>query len=256
MRHNSPIVIIGLGQLGSLFSTGFLRLGYPVFPVLRDDQPIAAAESIHPITVVAAVGETDLPNLLSSLPEAWKDRITLISNELLPATWRTHAIHNPTIISVQFEKKHGQPVVIDHPSPVFGPQADLLIDALRTLSIPTIKIEELEAMTHHLVLKNLYILTLNLGGLTAQTKAGELLSQHRGITEKIWAELFSIQQAMVETSLDPAILKQQTLDYLALAPERGAGRSAAARLERAIEHARRLGIQVPTLNKIKQEIVK
>jgi hypothetical protein len=32
------IVIIGMGELGELFARGFLKLGHPVYPVLRNMQ--------------------------------------------------------------------------------------------------------------------------------------------------------------------------------------------------------------------------
>ena len=32
------IVIIGMGELGELFPRGFLKLGHPVYPVLRNMQ--------------------------------------------------------------------------------------------------------------------------------------------------------------------------------------------------------------------------
>jgi len=256
MARKPPIVIIGMGQLGGIFSTGFLRLGHPVFPMLRGDQPFKLADEIQPHMVVAAVGETDLDDLLNAVPEGWKDRILLLGNEILPANWLANNIQNPTVISVQFEVKPGQPVVVDRPSPVYGPQADLIIAALKRLSIPAIKINDLEAMTHHLVLKNLYILTLNLGGLATDATAGELLDQHQELTERVWTDLFELQQAMTEIRLDQTALMKQTMDYLALAPNRRAGRSAGARLARALDRAQALRIDVSTLTKIKQEATK
>lgn len=242
-----------MGQLGSLISVGFLRLGHPVFPLLRGAQPADLAGNLEPELVLAAVGEEALPGVLQSLPTAWKGRVALLSNELLPRTWQAYEIQSPTVISVQFEKKAGRPVVIDRPSPVFGPKAAILIQALAELAIPAFQVDDLEAMTRHLVLKNLYILTLNLAGMATQVNAEQLLSRHRTLTQQVWAELFDVQQALTEIVLDRGTLEAQTMDYLALAPERGAGRSAPKRLARILEQAEAFGIQTPTLKTIKQE---
>jgi len=32
-----PVVVIGMGEMGSVFARGLLRLGHPVYPVGRDD---------------------------------------------------------------------------------------------------------------------------------------------------------------------------------------------------------------------------
>ncbi len=32
---NQAVIIVGVGELGSVFARGFLRLGYPVYPVTR-----------------------------------------------------------------------------------------------------------------------------------------------------------------------------------------------------------------------------
>lgn len=254
MKLRSPFVVIGLGQLGSLFSTAFLRLGHPVYPLLRGDEPAPLAERVQPQLVLAAIGEEDLPGVLSNLPQTWRQKVVLLSNELLPKTWRAYNIHKPTVISVQFEKKAGKPVGVDRPSPVFGPQAGTIVRALDKMEIPSRRVTDLASMTRELVLKNLYILTLNLAGMATRGSAAQLLDQYWGLTLKIWEELFSVQEAMVDITLDQMELKQATLDYLALAPERGAGRSAPARLSRTLDHAHAHGVPVPTLEKIRQEI--
>jgi ketopantoate reductase len=253
MKNSEPFVVIGLGQLGSLFSVSFLRLGHPVYPILKGDSPSAMTQHIQPKLVLAAVGEEALPGVLENLPEPWRDRVVLLSNELLPQTWQAFDIPSPTVISVQFEKKDGKPVGVDHPSPVFGPLAGTVLQALDELDIPGREVTDRASMTRELVLKNLYILTLNLAGLETGASAAQLLGQHRGLTEQIWAELFAVQQAMVDIRLDREEVKQATMEYLDRAPKRGAGRSAPERLERTLIHAHTHGVEVSTLERIKEE---
>jgi len=103
----APICIVGLGELGSVFARGFMRLGHPVFPILRGESMDQVARAVDPELVLISTGEGDLQTALKSLPEVWKDRIVMIQNELLPRDWSSHALINPTVISVWFEKKKG-----------------------------------------------------------------------------------------------------------------------------------------------------
>ena len=58
---NKFVVIIGMGELGELFARGFLKLGYPVYPVLRSMQLATVVSAIpEPELVLLAVGEEDL----------------------------------------------------------------------------------------------------------------------------------------------------------------------------------------------------
>jgi prephenate dehydrogenase len=43
---NNPVVLIGIGEMGSVFARGFLRSGYPVYPINRDYDMHNAAEEI------------------------------------------------------------------------------------------------------------------------------------------------------------------------------------------------------------------
>jgi len=85
---NKSVVVVGLGEMGSVFARGFLRSGYTVHPVVRgvDMQTVADAVEL-PELVLIAVGEADLHEQLANIPTVWKDRIVLLQNELLSADW-------------------------------------------------------------------------------------------------------------------------------------------------------------------------
>ena len=56
-----PVIIIGMGEMGELFARGFLKLGYPVYPVLRGmDLVLEASRVPEPALVIVAVGEDDI----------------------------------------------------------------------------------------------------------------------------------------------------------------------------------------------------
>ena len=65
-----PVVIVGMGELGELFASGFLKLGHPVYPVIRDMAMASMASTIpEPELVLVTVGENDLHAVMESVPE-------------------------------------------------------------------------------------------------------------------------------------------------------------------------------------------
>jgi hypothetical protein len=159
----NPIIVIGLGELGSVFARGFLRLGFPVQALTRGMNPQQMAQEIpNPHAVLIAVGEADLAQTLKELPSAWQDSVILLQNELLPRDWHSAKIVNPTVVSVWFEKKKGMDSKVVLPSPVYGPLSKLVFDALSQLDLPCFVVDTQNELTYELVRKNLYILTTNI----------------------------------------------------------------------------------------------
>lgn len=82
---HQPVVIFGLGEVGDLFAQGLLKCGHPVYPILRATDPAEVAVRLpDPALVLVAVGENDLHGVLQAMPTAWRDRLGLLQNELLP----------------------------------------------------------------------------------------------------------------------------------------------------------------------------
>ena len=95
---NKSVVVVGLGEMGSVFARGFLRSGYTVHPVVRGVEMQTVADEVpQPELVLIAVGEADLHEQLMKVPETWKDRLVLLQNELLPRDWQRHNLE-PTVI--------------------------------------------------------------------------------------------------------------------------------------------------------------
>nr|WP_305908843.1 hypothetical protein [Methylomarinum sp. Ch1-1]MDP4521704.1 hypothetical protein [Methylomarinum sp. Ch1-1] len=57
-----------------------------------------------PGLVLITVQENELDGVLAKLPESWRDKVGLVQNELLPRHWQRHAISDPTVAVVWFEK--------------------------------------------------------------------------------------------------------------------------------------------------------
>jgi hypothetical protein len=249
----APIVIIGIGEMAGVFARGFLRLGHPVFPVTRQTDPAqAAAEWPEPEAVLVAVAEADLHPALDHLPAAWRDRVILLQNELLPRDWARHALE-PTVISVWFEKKPGQDFKVLVPSPAFGRHAQLLHDALGALGIPVTVLEDPDDLLFELVRKNLYIVTTNVAGLEVGGTVAELRSRHQVLMQEVAHDVLAIQESLTGARLPWERLVEAMEAAFDGDPEHKCmGRSAPARLARALAQADAAGLAVPTLRRIRE----
>lgn len=248
----SPVVMIGIGEMGGVFARGFLRAGYPVYPVTRQIDLAEAARAIPtPELVLVSVAENDLHSVLERLPPAWFQRIGLLQNELLPGDWEQYGFAQPTVISVWFEKKKGQDVKVLIPSPAFGPQAGLLQEAMESIGIPVRLLASASELLFELVVKNVYIVTTNCAGLVTGGTVSELWDDHRELADAVAREVILIQESLTGQTFDHDALIHGMLTAFEGDPEhKCTGRSAPARLSRAIRQADDAGLDVPRLREI------
>jgi ketopantoate reductase len=251
----NPVVVVGIGEIGSVFARGFLRLGYPVYPVVRDLEMDELANQVaEPELVVIAVAEKDIQAVLREVPGSWRDRLVLLQNELLPNDWIMHGL-DPTVISVWFEKKKGMDSKVIIPSPVFGKHAQLVADALASIDIATRVLGSAEEMLFELVLKNVYILTTNISGLETGGTVGELWSKHQEVATQVANEIIQLQQKLTGQSLNQNQLIEGMVHAFNGDLEHGCmGRSAPVRLERALKLAHEHDLELPRLKKIASKI--
>jgi len=249
--QKAPVVIIGIGEIGSVMARGFLRTGHTVIPVTRKmSLSEQAQQTPEPEAVIVAVGETTLPEILAEMPEAWKDRLILIQNELLPTDWQQFNL-TPTVISVWFEKKKGQDVKVVVASPIYGKHADILAEALAELDIPTEILADNDQLTFELLRKNYYILASNIAGLKVGGTVSELWENHKDFAKDVITDIHIIQEHLVGKKLDKEELTKAMLIAFEGDPDHGCmGRSAPARLQRALKIANNAGLEVPTLQKL------
>ncbi|MEQ1661774.1 MAG: hypothetical protein ABL877_03680 [Thiobacillus sp.] len=243
------VVVIGLGQLGRVFAGGLLRSGHTVVPANRGDD-LAALAAVHPSPelVLVAVGENDLHAALASIPEPWKPHVALIQNELLPRDWQAHGYMQPTVMSVWFEKKPDQDAKPLMSSPVFGANAARLVDALVCIDLPAHTVVSADALLFELVVKNVYILTTNIAGLKTGGTVATLWAQHQDFARAVAGEVMDIQAALTGVQHDRGALIAGMLAAFDGDLAHGCtGRSAPARLARALLHADQFGLSVPTL---------
>lgn len=247
-----PVVVIGIGELGAVFARGLLRLGHPVHPITRDMDIAAEAEALPmPLMVLLAVAEKDLHATLSIIPKPWQDRLALLQNELLPRDWEQNELPQPTVISVWFEIKKGHDSKVLISSPIFGPHAKLLSDALEGIDFATRVLATADELLFELVRKNVYILTTNIAGLVVGGNVAELWHDHESLARDIALEAIDIQEQLTGKHFDSEALITGMLEAFDGDPQHDCmGRSAPARLRRALEEADTAGLAVPKLREI------
>jgi len=249
---SKQIVVWGMGEMGSVFARGFLKLGHTVIPVVRSSDPASiASEHPDPELVLVAVGEATLQEVLATVPAVWHGKVALLQNELLPSDWQKHPFIDPTVISVWFEKKRGMDSKPLISSPIFGPKASLLVDALATLDIPAHEVATLDEMTYELVRKNVYIVTTNIAGLKTGGTVSDLWANHESFARDVASDVMDVQETLVGHELPRERLVEGMLEAFDGDPDHGCmGRSAPARLARAISQADTANIEVQTLREI------
>ena len=247
-----PIIIIGIGELASVFSTGFLRCGYPVYPITRGMDLVQECQQIpSPELVLLTVQENELHSVLEQLPKPWCHKIGLVQNELLPRDWKSHPIEDPTVTVVWFEKKKGVELTNILQSPSYGPNALIISNALKTIDIPAPILEKEEELLYELVRKAVYILTVNIAGLVNNCTVGDLWGQHQKLTSEIAEEIILIQELLTGKQLPYEKLIQGMVEGIKDCPYRHClGRSAFSRLERTLKYAGEANLKTPKLVEI------
>ncbi|MDY6993333.1 MAG: hypothetical protein SVR94_12135 [Pseudomonadota bacterium] len=252
---NAPVVIIGIGELGSVLARGFLRIGVAVYPLTRSMSIQEAVEHYpQPQLVLVAVAEEDFSSVLTQIPPVWHDRIALLQNELLPQDW--HGLPQPTVMVVWFEKKPGQEVSILLPTMVYGPATPLITEALTALQIPAQKLATETDMIYELIRKNVYIFTVNIAGLVVDESVGSLWQQQQTLIQQVAEEIIAIQAGLTGSiSLDRnRLLAGLEEGIYADLKRKSRGRTAPERLKRALKHADEVGLAVPKLREIQASL--
>lgn len=248
----NAVILIGVGEIGGVFAKGILKTGYPVYPVARGTNLEDVMRDVpDPKAVVITVGEKDFQNVLKAIPRQWHDRLVFVQNELLPRDWIAHKIENPTVVSIWFEKKPGQDPKVIIPSPVFGPQSEFIQTALASINIDCHVLLSEDDLLFELVLKNVYILTVNIAGLEVGGTVGELWSKHQAFARDVADNIMDIQfhlteQVMDRTKLISGMVKAFNGDL----NHKCMGRSAPDRLKRAIAQADQFNLSIAKLREI------
>ncbi|MEW6076950.1 MAG: hypothetical protein AB1724_03975 [Thermodesulfobacteriota bacterium] len=247
-----PVVVAGIGQLGGVFSTGFLKAGYPVYPATPEKPLSALAGRIpDPVLVLLAVPENVLAEAIRQVPHIWRDRLGLLQNELLPHVWKSEGIASPTAMAVWFEKKPGREFTVFQPTQIFGPAAETVRDALTALDIACEILPDAQQLMLELVKKSLYVLTINIAGISVGGTTGALWTNHRSLAEAVAHDVLTVMEHLTGNALDRRDMIKFLETILLKVPDHSCrGRVAEDRLARILKIARKAGIPTPALDKI------
>ena len=253
MKASQPVVVVGVGQLGAFLGMGFLLAGYSLVPVRRG-QSLGSVPVDQPALVLVAVGEADLPSVLADLPESFRSGVVLLQNELLPADWEPYGL-SPTVLVAWFERKQGRPIKTLLPSLVFGRGSEFVEAALKPLGVAFRRVSSEQEMLLGLIDKNLYILTTNLAGLRYGGSVSELLGEQQEFCREVFADVLRLQSSRACLPLD---FEERFVVFegaVRADPDHAcSGRSAPARLARALGYARQHGIKVPILESLERHV--
>ena len=109
-------------------------------------------------------------------------------------------------------------------------------------------------MRFELVVKNVYIVTTNIAGLRVGGTVGELWREHEPLARDVAQDVIDIQEALTGASFDrEALIQAMLVAFDGDLQHKCMGRSAPARLKRALGHAETYALSVPALKKIAQE---
>ena len=116
------------------------------------------------------------------------------------------------------------------------------------LDLPCREVALGDELLFELVRKNVYILTTNIAGLKTGGTVSQLWAQHEAYARQVANDVMDIQDALTGRQNDRDALIAGMLEAFDGDPDHGCtGRSAPARLARAIGHADEFGLAVPTL---------
>lgn len=251
--HPEDLVLVGVGQLGTLFGEGALAAGRRVTPLRRDSDVERSLDDV-PLgaPVLVTTGEADLPGAIASLPkERWPD-VILVQNELFPSTWRALGLEEPTVSVVWISKKPGRPVEIGGPTEVYGKHAAVMARIHEALSLPYTLLSTSEQLGTALVAKFAFILAINALGLERDITVGEWLESDQARVLAIVDDARRLAEGKLGHPVDARRVQRKVLDGMTLLSSYPAkGRTAAARLERARQDAATMSLELPALLSIR-----
>lgn len=246
------LVIYGLGELGQLYGAAALRAGMRVTPIIRasaPDQVLAALPSDVPVLV--AVAENALDEVLPKLGQTRAESVILLQNELFPAQWQRHGLA-PTVLVPWLLKKRGTALTVARETPVYGRLARLVCELHAALDIPAVELSSEASLRQAIVEKYAFILTINALGVLRDRTLALWLQEDRGRVRALAEEATVLGAALCgEPAIDHARCIRAVEEGMhALATMTARGRSAPARVARALEHARTLGLSLPELSQL------
>jgi len=259
------LIVVGIGELGSLYANAALKRGLRVTPLTRAQDPASTLlEAPADTPVLVAVGEADLDAALQSLPAERLASLILLQNELFPSHWARFTRSTPTVMVPWLLKKKGEPLLVARSTPVYGRHAPLVVELHAALGFSAEALPDEAALRQAIVDKYAFILTVNALGLLEDLSLGEWSNKDPAQVGALAREAAQLGARLVTARANDdgpeqipaseleridvdASIAQVELGMRAMAAMRARGRTAKARLERALSNAARFGLVTPAL---------
>ena len=241
------LVVYGLGELGQLYGAGALRAGLRVTPITRQTDAAAVLRTLpSEVPILVAVGEAALDEVLGGLGTRASSAI-LLQNELFPSRWQ-RLDATPTVFVPWLLKKRGMPLLVARPTPVCGRHAELVCELHQALEIPAVMLREERELAQALIAKYAFILTMNTLGLLRDRTLALWLQEDPVRVAALAKEAADLGAALCECEVERAPCERAVDEAMrALGTISARGRTAEARVTRALEHGSRLGLTLPEL---------
>lgn len=255
-RSMNDVIVYGLGELGRLLAGGALRCGYRVLPITRQTNPQSVLDSADATAaIVVAVGESELPDVLTSLPGAARDRVVLLQNELFPDIWLSAGASAPTVMVPWLLQKASLPQIQMQPTPVYGRYADLLAEIHQALGLGAHKLSSEPALEDALAAKYALIVCINALGSIENRTMGQWLHQAPSVVAALTTDATQVAYARFGRAGEAEdhvglVLQQVRQAMKTLSSIPSAGRTAKLRVERALSLARRFDVETPALSRV------
>ncbi len=249
------VIVYGLGELGRLLAGGALRAGYRVTPLVRGVEPETILNATHVAApIVVCVGETELPAAIEALPIPARSRLILLQNELFPDVWAPLSVQRLTLMVPWLLQKKGQPQIQMRTTPIYGRYAEFLVQVHEALGLGCEVLSDERPMHEALAAKYALIVAINALGSLQNRTMGQWLQQAPAAVEALTRDAAAIAAARLpdadSTHLAEISLPQVQSAMRSLENIPSAGRTAAQRVERALEVARAHSVSVPALEQV------
>lgn len=252
----SELLVFGVGQLGQLYAAGALRLGLRVWPLTRHmdaKATIASFPAGQPILL--GVSEVAFSQALDAIPLARRQDVVLVQNELFPSQLSASGLDGATVLTVWLSKKKGRPIEVARTSSAYGPYASLFHRIHEALDLPSVTLRSLPELQVEIAAKYTFILTINALGMVENLCLGDWLDKDAERVARLINDARLLAEAHLSAEVDATQIRSVVMEAMeGLRDYPAKGRSAAARLDKALLDAANFSLALPALTDIAKAV--
>ena len=245
------LVIVGTGQMGRWFAEAGVRAGRRVVPIRRQDDACARLGGTSIGTpIVVSVPEAALAETVARLPVERVPDTVLVQNGLFAADFAALGLDASTILAVWTLRKAGQPYIVAQRTGAWGRHAQAVAEVLGAHEVPVVELASEHERDVELVAKYGFILAVNALGVGRDATIAEWLRDEPAVVDAALGEGTAIAATFAPGVSVSDALPVAGAGLRGFGAMRAAGRSAPARVARALERAEAAGLDVPVFRRL------